>query len=151
MNDRNPHYVFNKGCGSDVPGHWYSLSTELNPDWKTYYIGQPDLQAYWEGLWKKHNLESHTHLSTSVTFAEWDKERMDYKVTVKDEKSGEERVVRAEIMIWAIGGFLEPLFPKELEGTLGRFKGEMWHSAKWRHDVELKGKRVGVIGNGCSA
>lgn len=140
------------GCGSDVPGHWYSLSTELNPEWKSYYVGQPDLQAYWEGLWKKYDLKAHTRLSTPVTYTEWDKEEMNYKVTVKDEKNGgEESVVRAEIVIWAIGGFFEPLFPKELEGSLERFKGMVWHSAKWRHDVELKGKRVGVIGNGCSA
>ncbi|KAI0256955.1 hypothetical protein BJV78DRAFT_1168189 [Lactifluus subvellereus] len=31
------------------------------------------------------------------------------------------------------------------------FRGDAWHSAEWRHDVVLAGKRVGVIGNGCSA
>ncbi|KAJ3574820.1 hypothetical protein NP233_g1506 [Leucocoprinus birnbaumii] len=139
------------GCGSDVPGHWYSLSTELNPDWNTYYVGQPDLRAYWEGLWRKHNLQAYTRLSSSVTFAEWDKDKLNYQITVRDEKTGEESVERAEVIIWAIGGFFEPLYPKELEGQLERFKGIVWHSAKWRHDVELKGKRVGVIGNGCSA
>lgn len=30
------------------------------------------------------------------------------------------------------------------------FKGDMWHAAQWRHDVGLSGKRVGIIGNGCS-
>lgn len=84
--------------------------------------------------------------------AEWDNEEMNYKVTVRDgDDGGKEEIVRAKIMIWAIGGFLNPMFPKELEETLGRFKGTMWHSARWRHDVELKGKKVGVIGNGCSA
>jgi cation diffusion facilitator CzcD-associated flavoprotein CzcO len=86
-----------------------------------------------------------------VTHAEWDDEKMNYKVTIKDEKSGVESVIYAEIMIWAIGGFFAPLFPTELEGQVRRFKGVAWHSARWRHDVELKGKRVGVIGNGCSA
>ncbi|EXJ61500.1 uncharacterized protein A1O5_11816 [Cladophialophora psammophila CBS 110553] len=32
-----------------------------------------------------------------------------------------------------------------------RFKGYMWHSARWNHTVSLKGERVAVIGNGCSA
>ncbi|KXN92229.1 4-hydroxyacetophenone monooxygenase, partial [Leucoagaricus sp. SymC.cos] len=140
-----------RGCGSDVPGHWYSLSAELNPDWDTYYVGQPTLQAYWEGLWKKHDLQAHTKLSTSVQIAEWDKEKMNYRIIIKDEKTGKEELVQAEIMISAIGGFFEPLFPKELEGQIEKFKGVVWHSARWRHDVDLKGKRVGVIGNGCSA
>jgi cation diffusion facilitator CzcD-associated flavoprotein CzcO len=140
-----------KGCGCDVAAHWYSLSTDLNPEWESYYVGQPELCAYWEGLWRKYDLVSHTKLSTSVSSAEWDGENHRYKVVVKDEKSKEESVVEAEIVIWAIGGFFDPLYPKELESGLGAFKGTMFHSARWRHDVELRGKRVGVIGNGCSA
>ena len=31
------------------------------------------------------------------------------------------------------------------------FEGEIFHSSRWRHDVSLKGKKVVVIGNGCSA
>lgn len=53
-------------------------------------------------------------------------------------------------MMWAIGGFQSPAYPKDLPGA-ERFKGDQWHSAEWNHDVDLKGKRVGVIGNGCSA
>ena len=56
----------------------------------------------------------------------------------------------AEIMIYAVGGFQEALFPKDIPGR-ENFRGEIFHSAEWRHDVTLKNKRVGVIGNGCSA
>ena len=45
---------------------------------------------------------------------------------------------------------MSPNFPSDLVG-IADFKGVLWHSAQWRHDVDLKGKRVGVIGNGCSA
>lgn len=45
---------------------------------------------------------------------------------------------------------MSPMYPKDIAGV-ENFHGELWHSARWRHDVELKGKRVGVIGNGCSA
>jgi cation diffusion facilitator CzcD-associated flavoprotein CzcO len=27
----------------------------------------------------------------------------------------------------------------------------MWHSGRWNHDISLSGKKVAVIGNGCSA
>ena len=53
-------------------------------------------------------------------------------------------------MIYAIGGFQEALYPKDIPGR-EHFHGEIFHSAEWRHDVILKNKRVGVIGNGCSA
>ena len=51
----------------------------------------------------------------------------------------------------AIGGLSVPNDePPTLKG-LKDFKGEKFHSALWRHDISLAGKRVGVIGNGCSA
>jgi cation diffusion facilitator CzcD-associated flavoprotein CzcO len=34
---------------------------------------------------------------------------------------------------------------------LESFDGPTFHTAQWRHDVELAGKRIAVIGTGCSA
>src|SRR5207244_12717512 len=34
---------------------------------------------------------------------------------------------------------------------LDRFGGTAFHTARWRHDVDLSGKRVAVIGTGCTA
>jgi cation diffusion facilitator CzcD-associated flavoprotein CzcO len=34
---------------------------------------------------------------------------------------------------------------------LDSFEGPAFHTAQWRHDVDLTGKRVAVIGTGCSA
>ena len=58
--------------------------------------------------------------------------------------------VVAEVIIYAVGGFQEASYPKDILGR-EHFRGEIFHSAEWRHDVILKNKRVGVIGNGCSA
>ncbi|KAJ3503773.1 hypothetical protein NLJ89_g8287 [Agrocybe chaxingu] len=139
-----------RGCGSDVPGHWYSLSTDLNPYWQTYYADQPELRAYWENLWHKYDLVRHTVLNTTVLRAEWSNDMQRYAVTLQDVKTQEKREVLAEVMFYAIGGFQAPLYPKDITG-IEKFKGEVFHSARWRHDVILKNKRVGVIGNGCSA
>ena len=58
----------------------------------------------------------------------------------------------AEVVVSAAGGLVTPRFPDEVEGFKeGTFCGPAFHSAEWRHDVEVKGKRVGVIGNACSA
>ncbi|KAG6867012.1 hypothetical protein C0991_003928 [Blastosporella zonata] len=138
------------GCGSDVPGHWYSLSTELNPNWSSYYVKQPEIRAYWEELFSKYELLSHTQLGHNVLSANWDSEHQLYHVTVEDVATGRKTETEAEIIFLAIGGFMDPLYPKDI-GGVEKFRGVAWHSARWRHDVDLKHKRVGVIGNGCSA
>ncbi|KAF7973421.1 hypothetical protein HWV62_15231 [Athelia sp. TMB] len=138
------------GCGSDVPGHWYSLSSELNPNWSSYFAEQPELRAYWEGIWRKHGLGSHTVFNTSITLSEWDDQRKLWKCTGVNSKTGETVIHEAEILVNAIGGFMSPNFPKDVPGK-DNFKGPVFHSARWRHDVDLQGKRVAVIGNGCSA
>lgn len=138
------------GCGSDVPGHWYSLSTDLNPRWRSYYANQPELRAYWEDLWHKYDLVRHTVLSTTVVASTWSNDTSRYTVSVENLKTGEKSEVEAEAIFYALGGFQGPLYPKDILGV-DRFKGELFHTARWRHDVLLKEKRVGVIGNGCSA
>ncbi|KAH7912239.1 hypothetical protein BJ138DRAFT_814110 [Hygrophoropsis aurantiaca] len=138
------------GCSSDVSGHWYSLSSELNPDWDTYYISQPQIRSYWERLHEKHNLLAHTVFNTRVEEVQWDEHANIHKLILQDVATGERRETSAEIVIQAVGAFTTPWFPKDLPGV-ENFKGPLWHSLQWRHDVDLKGKRVGVIGNGCSA
>lgn len=138
------------GCGSDVPGHWYSLSSELNPDWSAYYVTQPEIREYWERVYYKHNLQRYTVLNTAVVSADWDSAKQLYHIVLKNTESGEETASDAEIIIWAIGGFVAPQYPEDIPGA-EKFKGLVWHSARWRHDVDLKGKKVAVIGNGCSA
>jgi cation diffusion facilitator CzcD-associated flavoprotein CzcO len=69
---------------------------------------------------------------------------------VENEKTKERTQVPATVMFYATGGFETPFFPDNLKG-LESFKGDLFHSARWRHDISLEEKRVGVIGNGCSA
>ena len=101
-------------------------------------------------LWRKYKLESHTKLGHLVRYAEWDATAQRYHLKVENVGTGETNESDAEIIFYAIGGFISPAYPKDIQG-IGTFRGEAWHSARWNHDVDLKGKRVGVIGNGCSA
>jgi cation diffusion facilitator CzcD-associated flavoprotein CzcO len=142
--------VPSKGCGSDISGHWYSLSTELNPHWSSYLVGQPEIQAYWGNLWQKYNLESHTKLGHLVKYAEWNAQLQRYRLEIQKVATGETFEAEAEIIFHALGGFLHPSFPEDIKG-IDSFRGHTWHSATWNHDVDLGDKRVGVIGNGCSA
>lgn len=111
---------------------------------------QPELRAYWEGIWKKHSLDQHTVLNTFVKNSEWDDAAKLWRCTLVDGKTGEEYTTESAIVVNAIGGFMSPNFPKDVPGK-ENFKGPVFHSARWRHDVDLSNKRVAVIGNGCSA
>lgn len=150
MAPQPPSLSYLQACGSDIPGHWYSLSTDLNPNWNKRYATQPELRDYWDGLWKKYDLASHTRLGVSVVFSEWNEKDQRWRVTLQEVSSEKKEVVEAEVLYYGVGGFTAPKLPSDVAG-LDRFKGEMFHSSQWRHDVELKGRKVGVIGNGCSA
>lgn len=58
--------------------------------------------------------------------------------------------MRAPVLVSALGVLEVPRWPKEIKG-IDNFEGSKFHAARWDHSVPLKGKRVGVIGNGASA
>ncbi|KAI0933357.1 hypothetical protein AcV5_005520 [Taiwanofungus camphoratus] len=138
------------GCGCDTPVHWYSLSTELNPKWSTSHVSQPELQAYWKDLAEKYTLYNHTVFNTKVISAAWNSERQLYEIVVEDVSSGKRTSTAAQIVISAIGYLTEPVFPTDLKG-FATFKGDSFHSARWNHSLDLRNKKVAVIGNGASS
>ncbi len=113
-------------------------------------MGQPEIQAYWVNLWHKYKLESRTKFGHLVKYAEWDATAQRYHLKVENVATGETIESDADVIFYAIGGFIAPAYPKDIQG-INSFHGDSWHSVKWNHDVDLMGKRVGVIGNGCSA
>jgi cation diffusion facilitator CzcD-associated flavoprotein CzcO len=85
-----------------------------------------------------------------VLSAEWDNAEQMYHINIEDVLSGTISVTNAEVVVSAIGILEVPRYPPGLEG-ISDYKGESFHSARWNHDLDLRGKRVAVIGNGCSA
>src|SRR6202023_1326437 len=55
----------------------------------------------------------------------------------------------APMLVWATGPLSEPSIP-EFPGLDG-FRGKVFHSARWEHGFDLRGKRVCVVGTGASA
>lgn len=136
------------GAASDIGIHFYSLSTDLKPDWDFTHVGQPQILAYWINLAKKYHIYPHIIFNTRVVGARWDSTAQCYYIDAENVNTKAAISTRAEILVSA-NGFLEiPHVPK-IAG-LGMFKGDLFHSARWK-DVPLKGRKVGVIGNGSSA
>lgn len=62
-----------------------------------------------------------------------------------------EEKIRAKVVVSCVGGLVEPkVWPEKIPGK-DKFQGEIFHSARWRYDVDMKDKDVVVVGTGCSA
>ena len=130
------------GCACDVQSHLYSFSFAPNPNWTRLFARQPEIRAYLEDIADRYDLRHRIRFGAEVTGAEWDGAR--WTVRTAD---GED--VRARVVIWGTGPLHIPSLP-EIDG-LESYRGTAFHSSRWDHDVDLRGKRVAVIGTGASA
>lgn len=132
------------GCACDVQSHLYSFSFEQNPDWSRMFARQGEIWAYLRACSEKYGLGPHLRFGADVTGARWDDAAARWTVTTRDGRQFTSRV-----LISGMGGLSNPALPA-IKG-MERFAGMQFHSAQWRHDVNLSGKRVAVIGTGASA
>jgi cation diffusion facilitator CzcD-associated flavoprotein CzcO len=76
-------------------------------------------------------------------------ETRQWRVTFLDTTTKQQFTRDADMLLTAVGGFSEPRrvkFP-----GMDRFQGPVFHTAEWDHSYNYSGKRMAVIGNGCSA
>jgi cation diffusion facilitator CzcD-associated flavoprotein CzcO len=131
------------GAACDVPSHLYEFSFESNPGWSRRYAPQAEIQEYIEDVARRHGVLERTRTGTEVTSASWDEERSKWLLQTS---AGP---FEADILVPACGQLSVPKKPA-IRG-LETFDGPVFHTAEWRHDVDMAGKRVAVIGTGCSA
>ncbi|MFC9814799.1 flavin-containing monooxygenase [Streptomyces virginiae] len=131
------------GCACDVPSHLYSFSFAPNPDWPRSFSGQPHIRAYLEHVADTFGLRPHIRLDSEVRMMRWDESELRWEI---ETARGE---LTADVVVSATGPLSEPKLP-EIPGLAG-FPGKVFHSARWDHDYDLRGKRVAVIGTGASA
>jgi 4-hydroxyacetophenone monooxygenase len=136
------------GCRVDNSNHMYSYSFEPNHAWPQHFSPQPELLKYFRSVAAKYGVKDHIRFETTVESATWDDAKGVWRVAVRD-KAGRSETIEANAVISAVGQLNKPRLPK-VDGV-GSFEGPAFHSAQWRHDVDLAGKRVGVIGTGASA
>lgn len=131
------------GCSCDVPLHMYQFSFDMRPDWTKKFVFAQDLKAYLESVVDKYGLRGHIVFNTEIDDARFDERTGTWML-----KAGA-RNFEANVLAAGTGQLHRPVWPN-IPGRES-FKGDHWHSAQWNHSVSLKGKRVGVIGNGASA
>ena len=136
------------GCRVDNPNHNYSYSFAQRHDWPLHYSTQDVLDDYFRQCADEFDVRRSIRFGASVLSATWSDDVSSWTVTYRTQ-DGAEQSVTASAVISAVGQLNRASWPK-IEG-IPSFAGEYFHSAEWRHDVDLVGKRVAVIGTGCSA
>ncbi|HET9772045.1 MAG TPA: NAD(P)/FAD-dependent oxidoreductase, partial [Acidimicrobiia bacterium] len=131
------------GAACDVPSHLYSFSFAPNPDWSRSFSPQAEIQQYLRRVATDFGVRPHIRFHHEVLGAEWDEAggRWRVRTTAGDFEAG--------VLVSATGALSDPAVPV-LPG-LDRFEGTIFHSARWRHDHDLAGRRVAVVGTGAAA
>jgi len=136
------------GVGVDTLSHFYSYSFELNPDWSTYTPKGGEMQDYLVRASHKYGIRDRIRFETKVVKLAWNDEDQRWAVTVR-KADGSEETIRDNAVINAQGPIHFWEWPK-IEG-LDTFQGVKMHTAAWDPSVDLKGKRVALVGTGASA
>ena len=136
------------GCRVDSQNHLYSYSFFPNYDWPHRFSTQDALLAYFEKAATKYQLWEHIRLKTSLLSARYDERTLRWHATIEN-SDGSKEVLEVDAIISAVGQLNRPKIP-DFPGR-DSFRGPQFHSSTWRHDIDLRGKRVAVIGTGASA
>lgn len=131
------------GCACDVESHLYSFSFALNADWTWRFSRQPEIWAYLQRCAREFGVLSHIRFNTEVRAATWDHEARRW---ILETSAGR---MSANKLVMAAGPLSEPVVP-ELAG-IETFRGNVFHSGRWDHSIDLTGRRVAVLGTGASA
>jgi cation diffusion facilitator CzcD-associated flavoprotein CzcO len=132
------------GCACDVPSPLYSFSFAPNPHWSRFFSPQEEIWEYLRRLARDHDLDRQIRFGAEVTSASFDETDGVWDVVVN---GGE--TLRGKALVAGVGALHVPHIP-EIPG-LDTFEGTTFHSAQWRHDHDLTGRRVAVVGTGASA
>ncbi len=132
------------GAECDVQSHLYSFSFEPKLDWSRPFGGQAEILEYLNFCTDKYGIREHIKFNTEVASITWNDSN---EVWTTVTKSGES--ICSRIVVSALGMFNNIVWPKIKGREL--FSGEHFHSARWNHDIDLHGKKVGVIGIAASA
>jgi cation diffusion facilitator CzcD-associated flavoprotein CzcO len=131
------------GAEVDVPTSLYSISFIAYPFTKTF-APQSELLAYTSHIIDTFDLRKHAITNQTVTTLTYDESESLWHVQTA---SGER--YSARFVIDTSGVLANPHIPA-IKGA-ETFRGPIFHSGHWDHSVAYEGKRVGVIGSGCSA
>ena len=130
------------GVACDIPSHMYTYSFEPNPEWSQLFAPGEEIRDYFERVSRKYGIQDCVRFNEAVISSIYENGKWHIETS-----KGQQ--ISADFLISATGILHQPVKPA-LPG-LDSFAGRQFHTAEWDHEVELRGKRVGVVGTGSTA
>lgn len=136
------------GAACDVPSHLYSFSFAPYR-WSRYFADSREIHQYLNEVARQHDIVRHIRFGTEVTEARFDAASGTWTADVLT-KDGQCETLTANVVISGVGAFNKPRMPN-IPG-MDLFQGPSVHTARYPDEgLDLKGKRVILVGNGASA
>ncbi len=128
---------------SYVYQYWFSDELLKEWDWSERFPSQPETERYLNFVADKFELRQHIRFNTRVAHANWDEAAGLWTV---ETEAGERYTAKYFV---SCAGMLSapkvPPFPGHEQ-----YKGVIAHTARWPRGIDLKGKKVGVVGTGAT-
>jgi cation diffusion facilitator CzcD-associated flavoprotein CzcO len=131
------------GLACDVPSSSYSLAAAPNPDWRHTFGRGDEIWQYIRRVADDAGVRRHIRFGEELLDASWDDQRHRWTITTTGWQ------ITADVLVDCCGALAEPSIP-DIPG-LAAFRGTVFHSARWDHGHDLRGRRVAVVGTGASA
>jgi len=125
----------------DTSSFIYQFSFEKRYPWSEYFARQDEVHRYFVHVAQKFNITPKIRFNTDVTAATFEPSSNTWVLRLADGSTH-----RVNVLIAASGLFNKPNFP-DIAG-LDDYTGHLLHSTEWTHDIDVRGKRIAVVGNG---
>jgi cyclohexanone monooxygenase len=133
------------GIACDVESYsYFPLLEEMGYVPSMKFASGFEILEYCQTMAERFGFYEHCLFHTTVEKTAWDEERGRW--TVHTDRGD---AMRARFVVLANGILTTPKLAR-IEG-MERYQGESFHTSRWDYNVELDGKRIGIIGTGATA
>jgi len=133
------------GIACDVEAYSYlPLLEEMGYIPSMKFASGFEIMEYCQNMATKFGFYDHCLFHTTVESTEWQEDENRWQVTTDRGDS-----MKARYVILANGILTTPRLAR-IDG-METFEGESFHTSRWNYDIDLAGKRVGIIGTGATA
>lgn len=137
------------GVACDIPSVSYQYTWARKPDWSKYYSGGEEIRQYFRRVALDNQVDKFVKFNHRIIHAEWLESEGKWKITIMKSDNPSETIVDYADFFINGGGFLNTWKWPEISG-LHNFRGPLLHTANWDSKVDLKDKKVLVLGIGSS-
>jgi 4-hydroxyacetophenone monooxygenase len=134
------------GARVDTPSRGYTHIFGAHFPYSSPFCDWAENQRYFDWVADTFELRDDIVFDTEVRELTWDEGSSTWEVEIEGPDG--RRRLRSNAVVTATGFLNRPQHP-EIEG-MADFGGPSWHTARWPEDMDLAGKRIAVVGTGCT-